>query len=280
MANSLAVDGQMRNLGSAASLVLPGILALVSPLYLVSEKPFWLLSAFQWTSAILFMVGVYFWARYHRAPVGRLDCRPRVSSIEGVWIHCCPDDERSPLHVRVDLVDQRRAGGGSRAVRGDGRSRLRRCRGGSTCWPSRRSFGRRAFCLRPVSASTWVGRRLLKKRRGRGPSCSRCWSAFPGCLAVMAVSQSWIGPTAATRPCAHLSREFQRFGGQPARGSYVEGLRLAIRDSGRVMIPGMFKAYQERGLARSESVGLFSRVPLSGGGMGGGSFAKRPTRCC
>jgi hypothetical protein len=29
--------------------------------------------------------------------------------------------------------------------------------------------------------------------------------------------------------------------------AYVEGTRLAIRDSGRVIIPGMFKAYQERG---------------------------------
>ena len=29
--------------------------------------------------------------------------------------------------------------------------------------------------------------------------------------------------------------------------SYLEGARLAVRDSGRVIIPGMFKAYQERG---------------------------------
>ena len=61
--------------GAAHLWYFPGYSILLSPLYLVSERPFWLVSAFQWTSAILFMVGVYYSAQYHCASMGRLDCR-------------------------------------------------------------------------------------------------------------------------------------------------------------------------------------------------------------
>ena len=59
MAHSLAVDGHMRNLGARISGT-SRVTRSLSPLYLVSDRPFWLLSAFQWSSAILFLVGVYY----------------------------------------------------------------------------------------------------------------------------------------------------------------------------------------------------------------------------
>ena len=63
MARSLAVEGQMRNLGRAHLWFFPGYSLLLSPLYLFGQRPFLLISVFQWTSAILFMIGVYWWAR-------------------------------------------------------------------------------------------------------------------------------------------------------------------------------------------------------------------------
>ena len=80
MARSLAVEGHMRNMGSAHLWYFPGYSLLMSPLYLLSEKPFWLLSAFQWTSAILFMIGAIFGpARSFQN--GRSGLRPSRSSI-------------------------------------------------------------------------------------------------------------------------------------------------------------------------------------------------------
>src|SRR5580704_8997301 len=87
MARSLAVEGHMRNMGSAHLWYFPGYSLLMSPLYLISESPFWLLSAFQWTSAILFMIGVYWWAR-SVVPQWAVWIAAIAVANQGVWIHC------------------------------------------------------------------------------------------------------------------------------------------------------------------------------------------------
>ena len=63
MARSLAEQGRMLNLGREHLWYFPGYSLLMSPLYLVSEHPYWLISAFQWVAAALLMLGVYQWAR-------------------------------------------------------------------------------------------------------------------------------------------------------------------------------------------------------------------------
>src|ERR1700730_10982659 len=63
MARSLAEQGRMLNLGREHLWYFPGYSLLLSPLYLVSEHPYLLISAFQWTATALLMLGVYQWAR-------------------------------------------------------------------------------------------------------------------------------------------------------------------------------------------------------------------------
>ncbi len=87
MARSLAVDGQMTNMGSPHLWYFPGYSLLLSPLYFFGDHPFWLLSAFQWISAIVFMVGVYFWAR-EIVPDWAVWIAAIAIVNQGVWIHC------------------------------------------------------------------------------------------------------------------------------------------------------------------------------------------------
>src|SRR5580704_9753793 len=87
MARSLAVDGRMTNMSSPHLWYFPGYSLLLSPLYLFGDHPFWLLSAFQWISAIVFMVGVYFWAR-EIVPEWAVWIAAIAVANQGVWIHC------------------------------------------------------------------------------------------------------------------------------------------------------------------------------------------------
>src|SRR5580693_3242396 len=63
MARSLAEQGRMLNLGREHLWYFPGYSLLLSPLYLISGRPDWLISAFQWMTVALLMLGVYQWAR-------------------------------------------------------------------------------------------------------------------------------------------------------------------------------------------------------------------------
>src|ERR1700685_2781940 len=87
MARSLALEGRMRNLGSPHLWYFPGYSLLLSPLFLLSERPFWLVSAFQWCSAILFMVGVYRWAR-SVVPQWAVWIAGLSVMNQAVWTHC------------------------------------------------------------------------------------------------------------------------------------------------------------------------------------------------
>ena len=84
---SFATDGQMRNLGSQHLFFFPGYPFLIAPLFWVSDKPIWLLSAFQWLCAIGFMVGVYWWAK-SVVPQWAVWIAALSVLNEGVWIYC------------------------------------------------------------------------------------------------------------------------------------------------------------------------------------------------
>ena len=73
----------------------------------------------------------------------------------------------------------------------------------------------------------------------------RFCSAFPGSLAIAGFLKS-ERTTASEQHARTYLNNFSDSAANPLT-AYVEGMRLAIRDSGRVVIPGMFKAYQERG---------------------------------
>ena len=86
MARSLAEQGRMLNLGREHLWYFPGYSLLLSPCYLVSEQPYFLISAFQWSCAALLMLGVYQWAR-SVVPQWALWIAALSAINAGVWFH-------------------------------------------------------------------------------------------------------------------------------------------------------------------------------------------------
>jgi hypothetical protein len=241
MARSLAFEGRMRNMGSPHLWYFPGYSVLISPLYCFGDHPFWLVSAFQWASAILFMVGVYFWAR-QIVPQWAVWIAAIAVANQGVWIHCARTMSEVPFMCGLIWS--------ANAARAFARSRT---------WRQAVPLGLVASALLGLTALIRPAGILLAV----GLGLSLAWQAFhkqtswwravaftfalgvPGSVAVAgfliadhAAAQSEHGRT-------YLSN-FSDSAASPL-ASYLEGARLAIRDSGRVIIPGMFKAYQERG---------------------------------
>lgn len=241
MARSLALEGHMCNLGRAHLWYFPGYSLLLSPLYLISEKPFWLLSAFQWASAIVFMIGVYWWAR---SIVPRWALWIAAISVinQGVWIHCARTMSEVPF--MCGLIWSANAALAARRSRS---------------WRGAVSFGVLAALILAVTALIRPAGILLAAGFGLGMG----WKALrkeatwtravvltllvgvPGSLGVVGFLQR----ERTTAEKEHARTYLSNFGDSAANPatSYIEGVRLAVRDSGRVIIPGMFKAYQERG---------------------------------
>jgi hypothetical protein len=241
MARSLAVDGRMTNMSSPHLWYFPGYSLLLSPLYLFGDHPFWLLSAFQWISAIVFMVGVYFWAR-EIVPEWAVWIAAIAVANQGVWIHCARTMSEVPFMCGLIWS--------ANAARLFSRSRS---------WREAIPFGLLAATLLAITAlirpagillAVGFGLSLGWKALQRQTSWSRAIAltlvlGVPGSLAI---SEFLIADRAAAE-AEHGRTYLSNFGDSAANplASYLEGARLAIRDSGRVIVPGMFKAYQERG---------------------------------
>lgn len=241
MARSLAREGHMRNMGSPHLWYFPGYSLLMSPLYFFGDHPFWLLSAFQWGSAILFMIGVYFWAR-QVVPQWAVWIAAIAVANQGVWIHCARTMSEVPFMCGLIWS--------ANAARAFARSRS---------WRQALPLGVLAAAVLGLTALIRPAGILLAV----GFGLSLGWQAFkqqtswsraiamtlllglPGSAAVAGFLIADHGAAQSEHGRTYLSN----FGDSAANPlvSYLEGARLAIRDSGRVIIPGMFKAYQERG---------------------------------
>jgi len=63
MARSVASTGTLRRFGSPHLYFSPGYPLLISPLFLLGPRPLLAIAAFQWTLAVVLMLGVYRWTR-------------------------------------------------------------------------------------------------------------------------------------------------------------------------------------------------------------------------
>jgi hypothetical protein len=241
MARSLALEGRMRNMGSPHLWYFPGYSLLMSPLYLFGEHPFWLLSAFQWGSAILFMFGVYVWAR-RIVPQWAVWIAAIAVANQGVWIHCARTMSEVPFMCGLIWS--------ANAAHAFGQSRT---------WRRAIPLGFAASALLALTALIRPAGILLAV----GFGLSLAWQAVckqtswwravaftlalgvPGSLAVAGFLIADHAAAASEHGRTYLSN-FSDSAASPL-ASYLEGARMALRDSGRVIVPGMFKAYQERG---------------------------------
>jgi hypothetical protein len=246
MARSLAEQGRMLNLGREHLWYFPGYPLLLTPLYWVSEQPDWLISAFQWVAAALLMVGVYQWAR--RIVPQWAVWIAAVSAVNaGVWFHAARVLSEVPFMCALVWS----ANAGIAAYRSRTLSRTIVLTIVAALLVAVTAIIRPAGLMLAVGFGLSLGWQALRQRK----TCQRTtWlramaitlalgvPASIGVVTFMKIEQS-----TATEESA---RTYLSNFGDSARSplaSYLEGLRLAIRDSGRVVLPGMFKAYNETG---------------------------------
>lgn len=241
MARSLATGGCMRNLGSPHLWYFPGYSLLLSPLYLAADPPFWLLSAFQWSAAIVFLAGVYCWAT-SVARSWAVWIAATCAVNEGVWIWTGRTmSEMAFMCGWIWSANAALALGRTRTVRG---TVLRGFV--AALLLALTSLIRPAGVLLALGFGLCLGwqawRREISPRRALATTLLL---GVPASAAVLGCLYRERQTATVVEGRTYLNN----FGDSAAHpiAAYGEGLRIAIRDSGRVIVPGMFKAYQQGG---------------------------------
>jgi hypothetical protein len=241
MAHSLAEQGRMLNLGREHLWYFPGYSLLLSPLYLVFEHPYLLISAFQWTATALLMLGVYQWAR-SIVPQWAVWIAALSVVNAGVWFHAARVLSEVPFMCA--LVWSANAGIAASRSRSLGRALLFTAAGSALL--ALTALIRPAGMMLAVGFGVSLTWQALRHRVTwlRAVSVT---VAIGVPTAVCVVGFMRMEQATATQESA---RTYLSNFGDSARSplaSYLEGVRLAVRDSGRVVVPGMFKAYNETG---------------------------------
>jgi hypothetical protein len=241
MARSLATTGSMRNLGSAQLHFFPGYPLLVSPLFWFTERPLWLISAFGWLSAIGLMVGVYWWAR---SVVPQWSAWIAGLSVlnEGVWIHASRSLSEIPFMCGLMWS----ANAAVAAARSRSFSRAM-CQGGlAAALLALTSLIRPAGLLLAVGFGLHLAwKAFARELPWRRAIALALLFGIPGSLGIAGFFKSELASAGALTVPTYL-KHFEDKTASPLATSAL-GARLAIRDAGRVVVPGMFKAYQHDG---------------------------------
>src|SRR5580700_5419305 len=241
MARCLAEQGRMLNLGREHLWYFPGYSLLLSPLYLVSDHPYLLISAFQWLATALLMLGVYQWAR-SVVPQWAVWIAALSVVNAGVWFHAARVLSEVPFMCA--LIWSANAGIAACRSRSLGRALL--LTAAASALLALTSLIRPAGMMLAVGFGVSLTWQALR-HRVTWPRAVSVTLALGVPAAVCVVGFMRMEQTTATQESA---RTYLSNFGDSARSplaSYLEGLRLAIRDSGRVVLPGMFKAYNETG---------------------------------
>lgn len=237
LARSLARGGEPTNLGSRLWWYSPGYPALISPLFLLSKRPFLAISLCQWLLAVGLMLGVYRWAR---GVVGEWAVWFAALAIvnHGFCIHFRrPLSETAFMCFLVWTIN---------ALHGLAR--------GSTA----ARFGRRlsgcavllaALCaIRPVGIMLVPAFAAWAWSAARGLTVSWRRAAIASLVVGIAASAPVAAFVAHERSLAaelggrSYADEFHDAARSPLE-SYSRGAQLCVSDIGRVCIPGFFKSH-------------------------------------
>lgn len=242
-ARSIAVRHTLATLGNAQIVFPPGYPLLVSPAFLLGDRPFLVLSIIQWCMAIVLMLGVHRWMRRH-CPGGAPLLTGLVMVNVSVWIHY-----RRTLSELAFMTMLIWAAQSLDAVRESKplRSAFLRALLASACvllLSMIREVGL-AVCVgfgAAVLVDTWRGRMrwptaLVLMLIVVAPA-SIAVAGFVRYDAAMKVASS-----------APLGTHLDGLMNPPATLVWrlIEGLRLRIGEVGRLLIPGMFNAYGRPG---------------------------------
>ncbi|HEY2841163.1 MAG TPA: hypothetical protein VGJ26_18550 [Pirellulales bacterium] len=247
----------MTNLGSPKLHYAPGYPILISPAFLFGDRPFLLLALMQWGFAMLFMIGLYRWTLLW-FPTGALWVTVLVIVNAGFWtferLTVSEMAFMAALMGNVNALDRLSDATTRRAT---------------LVWTIVSALGVTGLSLiRPVGVLIVVGY-----------GCLALKGAWTGRIAwTRAVTTSlMVGLPATLAVLAFISHESRmaRVLGPKASSNYLdefrlpevsvaeqllEGTRVRISEFGRLVVPGMLKAYAPTG--RWLNVNTFIYVPL------------------
>ncbi|HEV3005144.1 MAG TPA: hypothetical protein VGX78_11825 [Pirellulales bacterium] len=236
MARSLAQGTGPTNLGSRLLWYSPGYPALISPLFLVGDRPLFWLSAFQWFGAVGLMLGVYQWCR-RVAPDAAVWIACLTVVNHGLWLHFRrPLSEIAFLCLLVWTVNLL-----------------------SSVWQA----SKWAFAFRLSTACLLVALVCLVRPVGimlaPGLAVSAFFDALRGRATwLRAVVASLAVAAAAALPVAWFVSHERRIAAELDGRTYVDefrdaartplascssGVQMCVSDIGRVCIPGLFKSH-------------------------------------
>jgi hypothetical protein len=236
IARSLALGTGSTNLGSPLLWYSPGYPVLISPFFLIDDRPFLWLSLLQWLLAVGLMLGVYHWCSRF-APEAALWIAGLAVLNHGLWLHFRrPLSEIAFMCLLIWTVNV--LGG---------------------LWPApRRHYIARLSAagllaallslVRPVGimlAPGFAVSALIAARRGR-TSWPRAAVAALSIALATALPVTWF-VSHERRTAAELNGrtyvdEFRDAARTPL-ASCSSGLQMCISDVGRVCIPGLFKSH-------------------------------------
>lgn len=244
IARSIAVSHRLSNLGGTHLGYPPGYPLLISPAFLISSRPFLILSIIHWMMALLFMVAVYHWTRrfapdaavlltglavvnaafwiYYRRPLSEIAFMAVM-----MWAVLALDFALDSETVYSSAI--RTAAGAALVIV------LALIRETGVLLAAGFAF---AVVLAIRDGSLRWGRGLIMAATMAGPA-----------IAAVAAFMIYDLATARSAPSAVFGTHLSGFidTATPIHTRVIEGLRLRISEVGRLLVPGMFKAYSGHG---------------------------------
>ncbi len=244
IARSIALTHRLSNLGGVHLGYPPGYPLLISPAFLISSRPFMVLSLMHWVMAAIFMAGVYRWTR-SLAPTAAVLLTGLVMVNVALWIYYRRTlSELAFMTVMIWAVIALNAALQAGALR----SRVLATAIGIALLivlVTIRETGVLLAAGFAVAASLLVSDKKLRWTQGLAISAA---VASPAIVGVGAFLIYDLG-TARTSPSAVFGTHLSGFvdTATPILRRVIEGLRLRISEVGRLVVPGMFKAYAGHG---------------------------------
>jgi hypothetical protein len=237
MARSLARGTGPTNLGSPLLWYSPGYPALISPLFLISDRPFLEIAVLHWLLAVGLLLGVYRWGR-QVAPEAALWIASLTVVNHGFWIHFRrPLSEMAFMCLLVWAVN---------CLNGVGQiTRVNRLIGRLAAAAGLTAL----LCVvRPVGVMLVPAVAVWALREAFGERCS--WArATVTTISIAAAAGIPVGlfvfherAMAAELGGRSYLDEFDSAARSPLQ-SYSRGAQLCVSDIGRVCIPGLFKSH-------------------------------------
>ncbi len=256
IARSIVRGEHVRRLGSPQLAFPPGYPLIISPAFLLGDRPFLLLSIIHWVMAVLFMFGVYVWAR-RRCAGGALLITGLVMVNISLWNQYRRTlSELAFMTVAVWTVyvlDVAEASASRRK---------------GLIWVlSGSAMLVFLAMIREVGvtfAAGFVAARLVDVRRGRlrwGRAVVLAAAVvLPATMAVVGFARYDV--VAAEQSADQTGTHWDGLVQPAFAGRLTEGVRLRIGEIGRLLVPGMFKAYNGPGEWLNVNMVLYCAVCL------------------